>query len=126
MEKSNARAGVLFVGIITLLLALFILFLAYGLDRDGPGNGPPDFTVVEDVLWGFGLLFFVNAVLVLGRLRVGYYLSMASWILLVFGSCYEYYIWGAPLAFFLLCPILYSVFCLWYFSTKDVRIYFSA
>jgi len=129
VEKIQPQ-GVFFVGIITLLTALAALFSAYVVGEFGGGpSNVPDFTGAEALLWGFGILFLVDATFVFQGMRTGYYLSMTLWILLFSFTCYEYYfltgnlVTISPSPFFAY-PILYSVICLVYFSRKSVRIYF--
>jgi CxxC-x17-CxxC domain-containing protein len=76
----------------------------------------------------FGALFIADAVLIFLGMRAGYFLSMASWVLLILFDIWLVY-WVRP-SFGMFIPIiayliLYPFFSFAYFSTERVKTYFS-
>ncbi len=124
-------AGVDLVFLFTVLTALgawFFAFLFFGFATGNEGNSL--WFMYAGLIAALGALLFADAVLVFRGMRVGYFLSMASWIvLLVFGIWLGYWFvllsanvyWNLLIVYLVLYPFLSFA----YFSTKRVKTYFS-
>jgi hypothetical protein len=76
----------------------------------------------------FGTLFIADAVLIIRGMRAGYFLSMASWILLLLFDFWLGYMFGLNNVYFnplIVYLVLYPCLSFVYFSTKRVKTYFS-
>lgn len=138
--------GVFAVGVLTILSALAIGFLAFSAWIYETNNAPlvrpdPVGLTLALLTGGFGVLLLADAVLILRGVRAGWYLSIALWTVLLSGVCVVYYGLFSPVVrgsatlvggylqqtefvLLLACPLLYPVSCLTYFLKKNAREYF--
>jgi hypothetical protein len=141
--KKIQPKGVFIVGLLTVLSALTIGFLAFQLWTYGTSNAvrsTPEDLIIVALIGGFGVLILADAILIFRGVRAGWYLSIALWIVLLAYALMM--IMGIIIALialgriavnqsnwvwfilFFVCPLLYPVICLVYFLRKSVREYF--
>jgi hypothetical protein len=126
--------GVFVVGVLTTLSALVILYLAF------VALHFISWSIIVVLVGGFGVLLLADAVLIFRGVRVGWYLSIVLWVVLLSGLCILYSslffpIVGGSATFsggylqfvlYVICPLLYPAICLMYFLKENVKRYFGA
>ena len=112
--------GVSAVGVLTVLSGLAFLVFGYAVSLE-PNEAPP---ISPAFLIGVGVLLLVDAVFIFQGMRAGYFLSISLWVAILAAVCWAV-IFTIVIGFVLvIVPLVYSVICLTYFSTKNVRTYF--
>jgi len=135
LEKTQPE-GVFFVGVLTMLSALGLLFVALFIFifEQTPGSSVTQMLVARDVALygGWGLLLLADAFLILRGTRIAYFLSLVLWLLTLaadlwwsfsiglFSQGSIFSIGGLYLAYY----ALYSILCFAYFSRSSVKTYF--
>jgi hypothetical protein len=131
VEKTQPE-GVFWVDLLTLLSALGLCFAALFIFVSGqaPWSSVSQLWVIEYTgLFGvWGVLLFVDVVLVFRGMRIGYFLSMVLWVLIFAADVW----WGLGLlngfnisiSLYFIYYALYSVVCFAYFLRSNVRTYF--
>ena len=131
MEKTQPE-GVSWVDFLTLLSILGLWFAAWFIFVNGQTSGSSisQMWVIEytGLTGGWGVLLLVDAILVFRGMRIGYFLSMASWVLTFAADVW----WGLgvlkgfniPSALYFTYYALYAVVCFAYFLSSNVRKYF--
>jgi len=124
--------GVYLVGIFTVLTALGAWFFAFLFSGFATGNeGNSLWFVYAGLIAVFGALLVADAVLIFLGMRAGYFLSMASWILLLLFDFWLGY-WLVSVGvhtdvdfnLLIMYVVLYPLLSFAYFSTKRVKTYF--
>ena len=132
MEKTRPE-GVSWAVFLTVLSVLGLWFAAFFIFVLGlaSGSSVSQLWVIEYTgLFGvWGVLLLVDAVLVLRRMRIGYFLSMALWVLIFaadvwLGSFGLFRGIFVPIDLYFIYYALYSVVCFALFLRSNVRRYF--
>ena len=130
--------GVFLVGLLTVITALGTWFFAFifilpaaaypGGISESPFPNVNTAIVLTGLTVAFGTLLLADAVLIFRGMRTGYFLSMASWIVLIITDIWLGYGFGLFIGYFIPITaflILYPFFSFAYFSTQKVKTYFS-